>query len=188
MTASQNILFLQNRVAYARDEDAYKKIFYHFHPKLYRFCYSLTNDSYASDEMVSDVMLKIWLMEQKLAYIDKLDSYLFRAVKNAALSYLSKQKSGNLNVDDLQQTIFAKNNDNAESHMMNLETKDQLEIAVSSLPTQCQMVFRLIREEGFSYKQVGAILEISQNTIETHMRIALKRIKLQLDKYLMGSK
>ncbi|HRN49624.1 MAG TPA: sigma factor-like helix-turn-helix DNA-binding protein [Niabella sp.] len=42
----------------------------------------------------------------------------------------------------------------------------------------------MVREEGMTYKQVGAILEISQNTIETHMRLALKDIKQLLDKYL----
>jgi RNA polymerase sigma-70 factor (ECF subfamily) len=46
------------------------------------------------------------------------------------------------------------------------------------------MVFKLIKEEGFSYKKVSGILEISQNTIETHMRIALKRIKVSLNNYL----
>lgn len=34
---AQDILFLQNRVAYTRDEQAYKKLFFHFHSSLYRF-------------------------------------------------------------------------------------------------------------------------------------------------------
>ena len=48
------------------------------------------------------------------------------------------------------------------------------------LPTKCQMVFRLIKEERMTYKEVSNIMNISQNTIETHMRIALKKIRSEL--------
>jgi RNA polymerase sigma-70 factor (ECF subfamily) len=49
---------------------------------------------------------------------------------------------------------------------------------------KCQLVFRLIKEEGLSYKEVSKVLEISQNTIETHMRIALRKIRMDLQQFL----
>ena len=64
------------------------------------------------------------------------------------------------------------------------EIEKKLNNCVNELSPQCVMVFKLIKEEGFSYKKVSGILEISQNTIETHMRIALKKIRLALSLYL----
>ena len=64
------------------------------------------------------------------------------------------------------------------------EVTQRVNKVVSSLPTKCQMVFRLIKEEGLSYKEVSKVLEISQNTIETHMRIALRKIRMDLQHFL----
>ena len=38
------------------------------------------------------------------------------------------------------------------------------------------MIFKLIREDGIRYKEVAEILNISVNTIDAQMAIAVKRI------------
>lgn len=143
-------------------------------------------DADIADEIVSDVMIKIWLMENKLGYIDNLPVYLFRAAKNGALTHLRNKK---LNIESLTEVHENTISDQYANDSLQLsETQLLIESTVRSLPTQCQMVYRLVKEEGLAYKQVSAILEISQNTIETHMRIALKRIRLELAAYLAGER
>lgn len=187
MLDKKTISFLQSRVAYVRDERSYQKLFYHFHPRLYRFCHKLIQNDAISEEIISDIMLKLWLMNSKLAYIDDLNLYIFKAVKNACLTYLSKKKYEFAQGDALE-NVIADTHANSEDPLLATEAAQQLENAIATLPPQCQMVFRLIREEGFSHRQVSQILEISQNTIETHMRLALQRIKKQLELYLNNAK
>ena len=45
------------------------------------------------------------------------------------------------------------------------------------------MVFKLVREDGLSYKEVGAILNISPKTVDAQMMIAVKQIseKVRMD-------
>ena len=187
MQADKNILFLQNRVAYTKDEEAYKQLFFHFHPLLYRFAYNIIKNEEDAEDIVSEVMIKVWTMENKLAYINDLQLYLFKAVKNTAFTYLSSKKNSFQSLtDETEQTLHTTSNNLSEQKIIFSEINQKIEKAVIALPPQCQMVFRLIKEEGMSHKQVSSILEISQNTIETHMRIALKRIKLALEKYLVG--
>ena len=38
------------------------------------------------------------------------------------------------------------------------------------------MIFKLVREDGLKYKEVATILNISVNTIDAQMAIAVKRI------------
>jgi RNA polymerase sigma-70 factor (ECF subfamily) len=49
-------------------------------------------------------------------------------------------------------------------------------------------VYKLIKEDGFSYKQVAEILEISVNTVEGHMTTALKKITASLRNYLRSGR
>ncbi len=179
----KDILFLQNRVAYLRDELSYKKLFFHYYTALHRFSLSIVKDYEAAEEIVSDTLMKIWDMRIKLASIEKLDAYLFTSVKNACLSFLSKNKIVIADIDSIDVSNIS-DNENPENKMQLFEIEKRINNCVNELPPKCVMVFKLIKEEGFSYKKVSDILEISQNTIETHMRIALKKIRLELSQYL----
>lgn len=174
---------MQNRVAYASDEQAYKKLFYHFYKPLCRFAYSLVKNTEDVEEIVSDVLLKIWLMEAKLGIVEDLPSYLYRATKNSCLNFLQsathKKELITDGLSDDMPEMFFENPSGERSEVQLL-----LDKAVNDLPPKCQMVFRLIKEAGMSHKQVIDVLEISQNTIETQMRIALKSIREQLNAYI----
>jgi RNA polymerase sigma-70 factor (family 1) len=182
----QDILYLQNRVAYLRDEQAYKKIFFHFHSSLYHFAFNIVHNGEAADEIVSDVMMKVWSLGNKLAHVDKLKLYFFTSVKNASLTFLAKNKLEKIALSGEMEEINSYHSDEPEYNLLFLEVQQKIEAAIVSLPPQCQLVYRLIKEEGFSHKDVCAVLEVSQNTIETHMRIALKKIRLSLDSYLLS--
>lgn len=180
---AKEILFLQNRVAYVRDELAYKKLFFHFYTSLHRFSTSIVKDFEVAEEIVSDTMMKIWDMGNKLATIEKLDAYLFTSIKNACFTFLAKKKLLTEEIDPVGTNTFS-DFENPETQLLISEMEKKISSCINELPPQCVMVFKLIKEEGFSYKKVSGILEISQNTIETHMRIALKRIRASLSNYL----
>jgi DNA-directed RNA polymerase specialized sigma24 family protein len=48
------------------------------------------------------------------------------------------------------------------------------------LPPRCKMIFKLIREDGLKYKEVSDILNISVNTIDVQIAIAIKKIVIAL--------
>jgi RNA polymerase sigma-70 factor (ECF subfamily) len=46
------------------------------------------------------------------------------------------------------------------------------------------MVYKLIREDGFSYKETGAILAISEKTVDRHLSKAMQRLRDAVKVYL----
>lgn len=187
MTDSQYIAHLQNSLSDASDEAAYKKLFYYFHPPLRRFAYNLLGNAEVAEEIVSDVLLNIWTMRDRIALVKDLKLYLFKAVKNASLNYL---KSAVYKNSKLTGTLEDKDElyISPESEYIHSELQQLLLSAISRLPARCQMVFRLVKEYGLSYAQVSAVMDISQNTIETHMKLALKKLKAVLDSYRIAGK
>lgn len=183
--SSQELLYHQSKVAYYRNEQSYKCLFLYFHPILYRFAFNILHDKSVSEEIVSDIMLKIWDMGNKLSQIQYLKIFLITSVKNACFTYLSSkrhQQSLSESIDN--EDIISINGDNPEQLFIYSEVTQRVNLVIASLPLKCQMVFRLIKEEGLSYKEVAKVLEISQNTIETHMRIALRKIRMDLQHFL----
>jgi RNA polymerase sigma-70 factor (ECF subfamily) len=145
----------------------------------------MLQDRSVSEEIVSDMMLKVWEMGNKLSQIQHLKIFLITSVKNACFTYLaSKKHQQSLNESIDYEEISPCNGDNPEQLYIFSEVTQRVNKVITSLPMKCQLVFRLIKEEGLSYKEVSKVLEISQNTIETHMRIALRKIRMDLQQFL----
>lgn len=178
MPKEDNILFLQKRIAYARDEQAYKKFFFHFYTPLHRLCFGIIKDAETAEELVSDLMIKMWLMGPKLMAIENPKLYLFKAIRNASYTYLSKSKLTTLPLIEEQQ--LPEYMLRADEKLELSEVQLEIEAAISSLPPKSQLVFRLIKEESFSYNEVAEILGITINTIKTHIRIAFQHIRQAL--------
>jgi RNA polymerase sigma-70 factor (ECF subfamily) len=60
--------------------------------------------------------------------------------------------------------------------MITSEMMTSMQQAIEELPPRCKMIFKLIREDGLRYKEVADILNISVNTIDVQMAIAVKKI------------
>lgn len=179
----QKIAQLQNMVAYARDEGAYKRLFFHFYPLLYKFAIAICKQHEGAEEIVLDVTLQLWRLEQRLAYVENLTTYLYTATNNTAINYLKKEmRHSRIPAFDYYHT------ETPIDSAINSELKELIEKCVNDLPTQCQLVFRLIKEDGLKHKEVAEILAISQNTVEGHMRNALKKLRIGLGDYLHEKK
>lgn len=175
-TIAENITELQRRIALYDDEPAYKEIFFIYYSPLLRFVQTIVEDRQSAEEIVLDVMMKIWEKRKNLPSIINLRVYLYVSTKNMALNYLSKQRKveilslDNINIDFTPTAL------NPEQLMITAEMMRLINLAVNSLPPRCKLVFKLVKEDGLPYKEVAEILDISIKTIDNQLAIALRKI------------
>lgn len=181
------LIYLQNRIAYARDQIAYKELYIHFHPSIYKLAFLISSQTAIAEDVVSDVMAYLWSMEHKLAYIEHLKTYLLTATRNTAITYLRKSHK-EIPSDDLSTETPLSISEIPDQQLISMELCQIMAIAVQNLPPKCQIVYRLIKEEGLTHKEVSDILQLSPNTLENHMRSALKKLRTILDAYLLKNK
>jgi RNA polymerase sigma-70 factor (family 1) len=175
---------LQSCVAYQREESAYRKLFLHYYHNLSHFAQGFVKTKEAAEEVVSDVMLKVWSMQAHLAQIDNLTVYLYRATRNHSLNYLrSNQKRQH--ILDVTDENFGYEMQTPETFLLENEWKEMFRQAILSLPPKCQMVYKLIREDGFSYRETARIMEISENTVDRHLNNALHKLTYCLKSYVV---
>jgi len=174
------LLDIQQRAA-AGDEEAFKQIYYHFYKKLYLFSLALVKTKEAAEEITEDVFIKIWQQKEHISVIRNLRVYLYIATKNTSLNYLSKKAKDNLTqpFDNINVDLF-KSSTTPEELMITAEMYRKIQQQVEALPLRCKMIFKLIREDGLKYKEVSDILNISVNTIDVQMAIAVKKIAIAL--------
>lgn len=177
---------IQYAIAYNRDEEAYRSLFISMYKSAIHFASIITKNEEAAEELYADTMIKIWYMGDKLVEIKNLKTFIFVVLRNASLNHLKKEKkSSYISIDDIEiNNIEEKSVDEFAYYQL----EQLLENAVNTLPVKCLMVYKLIKNDGFSYKQTAEILSLSVNTIEGHMQNALQKIAAYLERAGMINK
>lgn len=167
---------IQNGIANG-NEQMLAELYKLFHKRLQHFSRVIVRNDQLAEELVDDVFVKLWSHRRKIMEIDNLTVYLYIAIKNQSLNALSR-KAASLVTEpfDYIEIEIEEAVGSAEELMITDEMLRNMQKAVDSLPPRCKMIFKLIREDGLKYKDVSQILNISVNTIDAQMAIAVKRI------------
>ena len=167
---------LQKKIA-IDDQTAFTQLYLHFGKKLIHFAKSLVRSKEIAEELVEDVFVKLWANRKHIDEIENITVYVYIATKNTALNSLSKKaKELILAPFDFLDTSINDFTPDPYELMITSEMMDRMHQAVEALPPRCKMIFKLIREDGLKYKEVAEILNISVNTIDVQMAIAVKKI------------
>lgn len=176
MIAATALSELVEKISARDDLAAYKKLFIHYHHRLTQFSLTITGNKESAEEVVSDVFIKIWNNRKTLDRIENLHLYLYVSTKNLSINYLQKQnRHRSFSLDESHVELSSIYFD-PEQMMITAEMFRRLNLAIQELPPKCRLIFKLIKEDGLSYKDVALLLQLSPKTIENQMTIALKKI------------
>ena len=121
-------------------------------------------------------MSKIKLNDDFFLAKVELANYLARAIRNQSFNILDRRhreriKSQNYSpAEDINLL-------SPERQFMLRELQEQIDQSINSLPPQCQLVFKLSRQDGLSNKEISEKLNLSENTIKSHLKKANKDIQ-----------
>ncbi len=142
---------LLERISSDDDMGAYEQLYHLLFPALFSIAFNILQSKETSEEIVSDVFLKIWNSRSYLAQLDSTLMYIFRMTKNTALTEYAKQKKERTtDISTLDHQVFLQFED-PEHKLISSELQIALNTAIQSLPPQCQAIFRLVKEDGLQY-------------------------------------
>jgi len=154
---------------------AFKIIFDTYYRRLYMFSLNYVEDKYAAEEIVENVLLKLWKKCNKLEEIVNLKSYLYTMVRNASLDYIKNEKKF--------ESLDVKKHDSItlkEQFIIEEEAHAILFQALETLPIKCRKVLELSCLDGIKYKDIAEDLQISINTVKSQRARAIELLKSYL--------
>jgi RNA polymerase sigma-70 factor, ECF subfamily len=167
---------------------AFETLYKSYFPSLCLYSYGLIPDEELVKEIVNDVFLKIWDKRTEIDVQYGVKPYLFRCVHNACLDHLRLKKS----LRQYQLTVITDKirelADPDDEYIFQQITLKGLEkdvtTSIDKLPDRCREIFILSRYELLSYTEISERLNISVNTVKTHISRALESLRVSLKKYL----
>ncbi|NQV02098.1 MAG: RNA polymerase sigma-70 factor [Bacteroidia bacterium] len=166
-----------------RTKADFELLFNTWYSKLCSYANGFLKDLDASEEIVQEVMLKIWINRARLEITSSIQSYLFRAVRNGCLNLLK-----HVNIRE-EYKSFKEREDSTlqrshEEEMMVSELESKIREAIDRLPMERRRVFIMSRYDGMTYNEIAENLGISVKTVENQMSKALKFLREELAEYL----
>jgi RNA polymerase sigma-70 factor (ECF subfamily) len=133
-----------------------------------RFLYKSLRDQEAVDDIVQDCYLKLWQHRDKVNP-DKIKSWLFSVAHHAMLDYLAVA-SMKVKLEHSAHTlrVYQKNE---------FDTKAIIEKALGELPPLQKSILLLRDLEGYDYKEIGEILELSESQVKVYLFRARQKVK-----------
>ena len=140
--------------------------------KLYGFALKFLRNSEDAQDIVQDVFEKLWINRKKVE-VEKAKAWMFTTAHNAMVNYVTKKQRMVLPGDDLIP-------ETAKTERSLFESSQVVNRAVSILPPVQKSIILLRDLEGYTYEEIGDILELSPSQVKVYLFRARNKIKKQL--------
>ena len=164
------------------DQLAFKKVYDTYFNRTYAFAFHVLHSKDLAQEVVQEVMLKIWQLGDELLAVRNLEGYLKMLAKRRAIDLLRRQQLERRAVQKSQEN-WQENSDDTEEAIILNEIREILETGISLLPHQQRIVYKLCQQQGLKYDQAAEQLNISPGTVHRHMKLALKFLRLYVKEH-----
>jgi len=165
------------------DEAAFRCLFDRYRGRIYTYALRLSENTSLADEVVQDVFLKVWLKRTDLPGIENFSAWLYAIARNRMFDML-KQQARELQTWESVQTNHFPHVNNAELSLLEKEQQVLLRDALAKLSPRQQLIYNLSRDQGMKHEEIAHTLNISRNTVKTHLVHALRVIKDHIRPYI----
>jgi RNA polymerase sigma-70 factor (ECF subfamily) len=162
------------------DEKAQQAFYQKLAPKMYGICLRFAADRAEADDILQEGFIRVFTHLKDFRGDGSLEGWVRRTIVNTAINFYKKRIKRGLSTDLGQ----VKELTDQSSQIIERMAADELLELISSLPDGYRTVFNLNIIEGYTHKEIGEMLDISENTSKSQ----LSRARASLQKKLKALK
>ena len=147
---------------------------------LLRYLGSRTDSPDAAQDAAQEAFVRLWENRERWRG-PSARAVLFRIARNVALDQARRRSVRRAGAESLLQEPPATAPGPSEE-LAAAMARDRVVSALETLPERRREVFELVRFDGLSYREVADALELSAQTVANHMSLALRDLRLLLDR------
>ena len=150
-------------------------LFNQYGGKLYNMSFAYLKSREEAEEVVQDVLLKLWQNRGKIDITGFLEGYLFKMTKNLLLNRIRTKSRKGFYTEELQVDIAGSSR--TDQSLLLEDMQVFLTKAIHGMPSRRQVIFKMSRVEGLSNKQIAQQLGLSEKTVENQIGRAIKYLR-----------
>ena len=148
--------------------------------KIFRLALRITLSRAEAEDIVQDVLIKVWNRRDDLAEVDSIEAYSLTVCRNLSLDRLQRKEHDNVNLDDAPPTEA----DDAppDLQMIRNERIYNIKRLIERLPIPQRAAMQLRDMEGKTYKEISAITGQTEEQVKVNIFRARQYIRKQIEK------
>lgn len=161
-----------------RFSEDFENIYIRYSDKIYRYLYFNTNDPYLSEDITSEVFLRIWKNWKKIKP-DFIQALLYKTAKNILIDYFRKHKNNKkISLEEtVEQRIEPSYDEDFIGKIQSDDDINKINEALKFLPDNLREVVILRFVNDLSGKEAAEILKTTEVNIRVLQYRALKKLK-----------
>jgi RNA polymerase sigma-70 factor (family 1) len=137
--------------------------------------FQVVEDEDVAKDIVQDFFLYCWTKKVSLYNYENFKSYAYRAIRNASLNFRKRSKKISFESQlYLEKAADEEKTDEADKEVLRIGLLWEL---IGRMPQQRRHIFLLSNRDGLKYTEIAAHLNISVNTVKTHIRLAYEYLR-----------
>ena len=148
-----------------------------FKDKLYRFAYRIVGNSFEAEDIVQEILIKVWKKKEQFQQIDNKEAWCMTMTRNLSIDKKRARKMKTTSIEDFHH--LRDSTDNPAISMERKETVDHVRSVINSLPEKQASVIHLRDIEGLSYKEIATAMDLSLDQVKVVLHRARKALKLK---------
>lgn len=157
-----------------------EEAFNSYYGLLHRYAYTMLRDNEKASDIVQQVFVRICNRKELIRIDYSLKTYLYKSVHNNCLNALTRD----MKFEPLNLQHPPTQGTGSSEYLEAKELRKSIGVSIEKLPPQCKQVFLLSRDDGKTYNQIAADLNISIKTVEAHISKALRFLKEDLEELI----
>ncbi len=143
--------------------------------RMYRFALRLLDDRAEAEDVVQEVLIKLWNTRDKLDQIGSLEAWSLRLTRNLAIDKMrGAYRKRKTDLADIPEPV--QRAESPAERAQYLDTYAQIQQLLKQLPEKQRMVFQLRDIEDFSYQDIADALDLTL----AQVKVNLHRARVQL--------
>lgn len=164
------------------DHDAFAEIYSRFAETLFQQAYRALKNREEAKDTVQELFASLW--DKRVACnIINLAGYLYMANRNQVIKIVARKKITANYFDWLQATIEERTF-NCDYTIREKQLQALIEKEINKLPSRMRLVFNMSRKAHLTHKEIATKLQLSEATVKTQVKHALRTLKSKLEVFL----
>lgn len=143
--------------------------------KLYRLAFRITLNSAEAEDVVQETMIRVWDRRDEWPKFESIEAYCLKVARNLAIDRSEKMESRHMEL-----TPETQNLPDALDPYELLEQSEQINLIhglLDELPEKQRTIMLLRDIEGKNYKEIAAILQITEEQVKINLFRGRQKIK-----------
>ncbi len=155
--------------------------------ELYRLALRITLNPAEAEDVVQETLIKVWNRREQWDHLDSIEAFCLTICRNLSLDKMRKMENQNPSLDEAQHDAPDRSySSNPEEQAMQQDRIRLVRRLINDLPEKQRSVMQLRDFEGKSYKEIAAIMAISEEQVKINIfraRQAIKQNFIEAEKY-----